>query len=430
MLTCYTYIPRNSSASFYYRIEVAFRTARDLGLPIRVNVDTNDAGIDPELRVRRFFESDIVWLYHPIHDGTVYNSQRAKAITPSKVDGQWKYPPSIVVETDDNLFHVTPYNQAFRGLGTRDPEGNDLTPGHTIGDIHEGKRRVLWKDKEGGFDIARNRQTIHTYRQMLNLSDAVSCSTPRVAECVRADSMARRVRVFPNLVRFCDYEQPDLVQDPSRINILWQGGGAHVEDWYPLREELGRITREYPQVHWTIFGQLYQWLTDYIPAERYTFIDWCPYQEYKLRLAMVNHDINLAPLANNRFNACRSAIKIYEACVFKKDIPTVAQATGPYADEFVDGETAMLFETPSEFHDKLATLIENANLAKTIGANAKQWVHENRDAFKEVPKQFAFFEELREAAKHEQPHMPEEEWAAFETLAISEEAQETETAGV
>lgn len=429
MLTFYTYIPRNSSASFYYRLEVPFKTARDLGLPVRIHVDTDTAGIDPEERVKRFFESDVVWLYHPIADGTVFNARRAKAITPSKVDGRWKYPPSVVIETDDNLFHVTPYNQAFRHLGTRDPEGNDLKPGHMIGDIHNGARRLLWKDKQDGFDIARNRQTILSYRQMLNLSDAVSCSTPRVADCVRADSAARRVRVFPNLVRFGDYPQLDLRQDPSRVNILWQGGGAHVEDWYPIREEVGRITKEYPHVHWTIFGQLYQWLTDFIPAERYTFVPWCPYQEYKLRLAMLNHDINLAPLAPNRFNDCRSAIKIYEATVLPKDIPTVAQRTGPYADEFVDGETAMLFDTPEEFHDKLATLIENRSQRVTIGQNAKDWVHQNRDAFKEVPKQFAFFEELRSLAELEQPHMPEEEWAAFEE-SLRKEDEALETAGV
>src|SRR5258706_11658119 len=245
---------------------VPFDTARKLGLPVRVKIDTNDAGVDQEERVRSFFESDLVILYHPITEGPVNNSRSAKAFIPSKVEGKWKYPPSIVVETDDNLFNVTPYNQAFRNLGIRTEEGAEIPIGHLIGDIHEGKKRVLWRDKPDGFDIGRNRQTIMSYRQMLNLSDAVSCSTPRVAECVRADSTARRVKVFPNLIRFDHYEQVDLMPDPKRLNILWQGGGAHVEDWYPPRPGTGGITNKYPHAHWKIFAHLYQWLPDLIRA--------------------------------------------------------------------------------------------------------------------------------------------------------------------
>lgn len=435
MLEYYTFVPRNFHAAFYYRVFVPFHTARDLGIPARVHVDTNDAGIDPEERVKRFFESDVVLLYHPAHSGVVHNARRAKAIIPSKIDGKWKYPPSIVIETDDNLFDVSPHNPAFGGLGWRLPDGKPIPYGQSIGVSEGGMKRLLWHSGECGpncrqpgekcpnrTDFARNRQSIESYRAMLNLADAISCTTPRVAAAVRENSKARRTRVFPNLVRFDHYEQVDLVRDPSRLTILWQGGSAHYEDWHPLREQLGAITKKYPHVHWKIWGQLYPWVTELIPPDRYTHIDWCPYPEYKLRLAMMGHDINLAPLAPNKFNDCRSAIKVYEASVLKRDIPTVAQATGPYKDEFVDGETAMLFDTPEEFGEKLSTLIENESLRLEIGRNAKDWVHQNRDAFKEVPKQFAFFEELRELAPREQPHMPEEQWAEFEERMRQEEA--------
>ena len=426
-LSYYSFVPRNSNASFYYRILVPFMTARDLGLPVRLQIDTNDAGIATEDRVRGFCESDFVVLYHPISEPTLQNCRMAKSFIPSKRDGDWKYPPTLVIETDDNLFHVSPYNIAFRGLGIRDPEGKDIPKGHLIGDMQDGKKRVLWKDGTENFDIMRNRQTLQTYREILNTADLVSCSVPELADTIRTETSARRVRVFPNLVRFDHYEQVRIEQDPSRVNILWQGGASHYEDWHPLRDSMGKITREHPEVHWIIWGQLYHWVTDMIPPDRYTFVNWCPYQEYRLRLAMMNHDINLAPLADNRFNRCRSAIKFYEASVLRKDIPTLAQATGPYKNEMIDGETGLLFNTPEEFETKLATLITNASLRKTLGANAKDWVHQNRDAFKEVPKQFAAYEEIRETMKREQPHMPEEDWEKFEAEAERQrEAAEAE----
>lgn len=426
MLTIYTYIPRGASASFYYRLQVPIYTAHALGLPVRAHIDTNDSAVDPENRARAYCESDIVMLYQPIGDETFQNARRAKGFVPSKRDGGWKYPPTIVVETDDNLFNVTPFNQAYRHLGHRDHEGKELPAGHMIGTLNNGEKKILWKDGENGFDITRNRQTVQSYRNMIEIADMVSCSTPHVAECVKADSRPRRVQVFPNLVRFDHYEQVRLAEEPEKVKILWQGGASHYEDWYPLREQLGRITKKYPQVEWLIWGQLYHWVTELIPPDRYRFIDWCPYHEYKLRLVTMGHDINLAPLADNRFNRCRSAIKFYEGSVLRKPAATLAQATGPYRDEIVDRQTGLLFKDPEEFEQRLSELIEDVTLRKTLASNAKDWVSENRDAFKHVPKQFAALEQLREQIKTDQPHMPEDEWTRFEQRIAEEEAKAQE----
>jgi glycosyltransferase involved in cell wall biosynthesis len=412
-LTVYTYVPRNWHASYYYRVFVPFHTAHEMGLPIRVHVDTNDAGIGEEQRVKAFCEADVILLYQPIGDSTLHNIRIAKSFLPSKRDDVWKWSPSMVVDTDDNLFNVNPYNVAYRGLGIRDHEGRDIPIGHKIGVVQNGQRKVLWEDGQNGFDLARNRHTLETYRSIVEMSDAVTCTTPRVAAAIHQDTMPRRVKVFPNLVRFDHYEQVRLADDPSRLNILWQGGASHYEDWYPLRDQLGALTKKYPHVHWIIWGQLYHWVTELIPPDRYTFVNWCPYQEYKLRLVMMGHQINLAPLNDNRFNQCRSAIKFYEGSVMRKPAATLAQATGPYLDEMVDGETGLLFKTPQEFETQLSRLIEDETLRQTLAANAKDWVAENRDAFKHVAKQIAFYEELREAAKLEQPHMPEDQWEEF-----------------
>lgn len=430
-LTVYSYIPRNFSASFYYRIQVPIMTANELGMTVRARIDTNDAGIDPETRVRTFCEADIVHLYQPVGDATYHNARIARSFLPSKKDDGWKWPPSLIVDSDDNIFNVNPYNSAYRALGIRDHEGRDLPIGHTIGAMENGERRILWKDGENGFDIARNRQTVQTYRNLIELADAVTCSTPHVAECVKNDATTRRVRVFPNLVRFNDYEQLDLPEPAKRLNILWQGGSSHYEDWYPLRAVLGRITRRYKHVHWIIWGQLYPWVMDHIPADRYTYVNWCPYQEYKLRLVMQNHQINLAPLHDDRFNRCRSAIKFYEATVLKRPVPTLAQATGPYQDEIQEGETGLLFKTPAEFETQLSRLVEDETLRRTLASNAKDWVSQHRDAHKHVPKQIAFWEELRETAQREMPHMPERDWEKFlAQIEAEEKAQEAATEAV
>ena len=423
-LKVYATIPNNHTASWYYRLEVPLHTARDLGLPVRVIIDTNEGGLSQDERAQAFCEADLTLLYQPIGDGPINNLRGLQSIIPSRRDGAWKWAPTTIVETDDNLFDISPLNPAFGGLGHKDMDGNEIPEGHHIGIMSEGERKVLFKDGEAGFSIARNRQTIASYRRILEMVDAVSCSTDAVAATVLKEVKPRRIKTWPNLVRFSDYEQVSLLKDPKQVNILWQGGASHYEDWFPLREALGSITKRYPQVHWTIWGVQYPWINELMPAHRYTYKPWCSYQEYKLRLAMVGHDISLAPLMANRFNNCRSAIKFYEASVLKQDIPTLAQNTGAYKEEMVDGETGLLFNDPKEFEDKLSLLIENETERKRLGRNAKDWVHEHRDSMKEVPKMVQWWNELREERKLEQPRVGDAEWEAL--VAQDKAEQEAE----
>jgi len=423
-LKVYATIPNNHTASWYYRLEVPLHTARDLGLPVRVIIDTNEGGLSQDERAQAFCEADLTLLYQPIGDGPINNLRGLQSIIPSRRDGAWKWAPTTIVETDDNLFDISPLNPAFGGLGHKDMDGNEIPEGHHIGIMSEGERKVLFKDGEAGFSIARNRQTIASYRRILEMVDAVSCSTDAVAATVLKEVKPRRIKTWPNLVRFSDYEQVSLLKDPKQVNILWQGVASHYEDWFPLREALGSITKRYPQVHWTIWGVQYPWINELMPAHRYTYKPWCSYQEYKLRLAMVGHDISLAPLNDNKFNACRSAIKFYEASVLKQDIPTLAQNTGAYKAEMIDGETGLLFNDPKEFEDKLSLLIENETERKRLGRNAKDWVHEHRDAMKEVPKMVQWWNELREERKLEQPRVGDTEWEAIEAQDKAEQEAE------
>lgn len=377
-----------------------------------------------EDRVRSFCESDLIILYQPIGDQPINNVRGVQSFIPTKREGDWKWPPSVIIESDDNLFNVSPLNQAFKNLGIRDMDGNLIPPGHHIGVMANGEKKILWKDGQNGFDILKNRYTIKTYRTLLEMADAITCSTQGVADAIQKELTPRRIRVFPNLVRMDDYEQVDLREDPDRVNILWQGGIAHYEDWFPLREALGHISAKYPQVHWTIWGAQFPWVKELIPAHRFTYKNWCAYHEYKLRLAMVGHDISLAPLSPNVFNNCRSAIKFYEASALKKPAATLAQNTGPYKDEIIDGQTGLLFNGPDEFVDKLSLLIEDAKKRKELAANAKDWISENRDAMKEVPKLVRFWEELREERKTEQPRVSDDMWEKIEAEAMEEEASE------
>lgn len=442
-LLVYTYVPAQHTASFYYRLMMPVHAMHDLGLPLRVMVDSDNTRIGQSSKWEAFCEADVSLMYQPIGLGPLNNVRQVQTFIPSKRDGVWKHPPSIVLESDDNLFHVSPLNPAYQVLGSKDPKGREIPAGDHIGVVENGERVVKWIDGHQcngrcapsgvgdcgkGIDLTANREALNCYRKLINITDAFTCSTPAVEAAVLKEATPRRTQVFPNMIRFDDFEQVDLADHPGEIRILWQGGQNHYEDWYPLRKQLGRITKKYPQVHWVICGVLYHWIMEEIPAERYTFKRWWPYQEHKLRMSMMNHDINLAPLSSSPFNDCRSAIKWYESSVLRKPAVTLAQNTAAYKTEMQDGETGLLFNSPDEFETKLSFLIETETERRRMADNAKQWMSENRDIMKRAPERFEFWQMLRDERKIEQPHVTDTEWDEIERQFEAEQAEAAKAA--
>lgn len=432
-------IPRESHASYYYRMSVPLMTMHEMGMGLAL-IDDFGPDIQPQHRVNAFSNADVNIFYQPVSKLLIRNIEVARTWK-QKFDEDtqtWRVPPVFVVDTDDNLFDVNPLNGAFKNLGIRGPDGKDLQDGEAVGIVDENGERVqLWRDGENGLDLRRNRDNLNTFAKLLSLADAVTCSTPEVAAYVQREVPRARTFVSPNCIRFADYPKMEglslVKDDPEEVRILWQGSPTHEEDWYPLRHALGYVARKYPKVKFIIWGALYRWATDQIPSAQLIHLPWVRYQEYRVRLCTIGHDINLAPLRNHRFNRCRSAIKFYESSCIWQPAATLAQNAGAYGSEILDGETGVLFDNPSQFSDKLSWLIEDAKERKRLASNAKDWVNENREAFKVVPKLVDFWKQLCEEKRLTCPRMTEEDMAEYrremeEDLAAAAEAQAKEQA--
>jgi glycosyltransferase involved in cell wall biosynthesis len=404
----YSSLPGAEHAAYYYRVQIPLNTMSELGLDAEAIIDNPTARLSMEERMKAFACSDISLFYQPVGPWLLQNIEQLKKFGAGKdVDGTWKWPPSVVVDTDDNLFEITPFNRAYKDFGTR-ANGITLEPGAEVGCQNaEGEKVVLWRDGERGFDVARNLERMETYRALITGADAVTCTTARVAEYVTRESGQKNTYVFPNCVRLNDYPTLGSVEvrkkDPKEIRIMWQGGPSHYDDLEPLRAAFAYITRRYPHVKWVFWGFLFPWVYSAIPNDRFEFIPWLTHAAYRQRLFHIGHDIALAPLVNNAFNTCRSAIKFYENSIVPNPPAMLAQRTGPYLDEIKDGETGILFNDSKDFIDKISLLIENEELRRTLGANAKDWVIENRDAHRHTPKLYEFYASLREEKKRLNP---------------------------
>jgi glycosyltransferase involved in cell wall biosynthesis len=355
----------------------------------------------PETRHAMMLSSDILVLFarggYEIDSTlrTIQGMSRGKG-----ADGEMYYPTSPVFDIDDNLDWVHPFNPAFLNLGTRAYNGEILKHGDKIvTTFPDGTEVVVWEDlstvrDDVMFDVRENQRRITGLHRTARSCEGVTVASPRLADYYRTEHKCQDVYVFPNSVIPEDYPQARLAEHEG-VRILWQGGGSHMIDWFPLRDAIREVSLKYPQVKWVIWGSAFAWIHDNIPPEQLELLPWTQYPAYKPTRVLVDADINLCPLVDNEFNRSKSCIKWYEGSILTRPEPTLAAKCRPYTEEMVDGETGLLYSDPKEFVQKLSILIENAELRRKLGENAKRWVLENRHYEKTVPGLFEFYQHLR-----------------------------------
>jgi len=394
------------SACSYYRIEVPM-TQLDQMQMASVFEDKGDGGEQSALAIAY---SDIAHFYAIGGEQPLNRIQRLKKMKPGHRAGHDLYAPAVIYDIDDNNDFVHPFNTSFAHMGVRGyPDARLLKPGDGLEIVKgEGESAEMiggWIDGETHyngikFDVARNLHQMKVRHQIIRECHGVTVSSPTLAKYMKQVIGAKDVYVFPNTVVPAHYEKIRAVREDDQVRILWQGGMSHWIDWYPLRFALKAICDKYPKVKFVIFGEWFNWIHEMIPDHMVEHHPWVEYDAYKLKRGLLNIDINLCPLANNAFNACKSGIKWYESILWEKPEATLAAKTAPYA-EIVDGETGLLYSTPEEFVEKLGVLIENRELRNRLAEGAKRWVLDNRTPEKTIPGLFDFYTEVRARQKRE-----------------------------
>lgn len=396
MLNIYWNCWNQQSAGQYYRLRAPAKAMEKEGLS-RCFVD--DPFQDPSLRQPNLFNSHVQ--VHFLTAGKAIHAQTkmTSEFKPARNgEGRMQYPPVIVFDVDDDIEQVNPMNPKFCVLGTRVPGSDDLMmPRNDVGimmDDGDPEPMYLWRHgmstAHGVFDSARNVKNHAQVRKMAATAHAITCTSEPLAQIVR--KWNPRVHVYPNSLLFDDFQKFDIRRRPDEVRVLWQGGYSHFADFYPLRGAFREASQRMPQVKWIIFGTLFNCVYENIPQPLVEFHGWQPFERFHMKYGALAFDINIAPLADTRFNRCKSAIKWYEASAL--GIPTLAQNAGPYRDEIVDGETGVLFQDKRDFVEKLQQLVMDADYRKKIGGRAQEWVREHRDARKNVHQLAGFYHSL------------------------------------
>ena len=399
---------RRPSACEYYRVYTPLNQLVQQGKGfVHINKGEGDHG----MLVKAMLHSDIVQMYALSTDMMGDNLQTINNMKVTIDDqGGMHVPPSTVFDIDDNNDYVHPHSPSYEYLGYRTyPEGKIMEPGDNITMLlADGTEHVMWDDQvtygpRGGlFDIARNRRTVADQMSLARMAHGVTVPSVALAKYFKNVQKCKNVHVFPNTIVLKDWFFPNLApRTDGKIRVLWQGGDSHLPDWYPLKDAMAEICHRYPQVEVVIWGAASKWIVDAIPEGQLVLQPWIGFDGYRPIRGMIDCDINLAPLTPSKFNACKSAIKWYEASLGPRPEATLASNTAPYSLEMVDGETGLLYNTPEEFVQKLGVLVENETLRKQLAQNAQKWVLANRTPEVTIPPLHDFYQELRAQRRQE-----------------------------
>ena len=231
------------------------------------------------------------------------------------------------------------------------------------------------------------RSTVERY---LRLADMVTVSTPALAEAFARYNPS--IRVLPNTIDL-DAVPQRAAGFSDRITIGYSGTRTHEGDFEMVAGVLERLHARYSRRLRLVFlGFVPECLRRLgVPIEELGFQD--DYAAYLATLSRCGIDIALAPLLDNPFNDCKSAIKYLEygavgaAGVYSR-VPAYSRAVH-------DGRTGMLVEGhPEAWQQALEGLIEDSERRRAMGVAARRDVEENHTMTRACERWMEVFEQV------------------------------------
>lgn len=246
----------------------------------------------------------------------------------------------VISDYDDDPFTTSPLNPYYQYIGTENvwwqwPDGTGEWLWHDSMTSANGKKI---------FNPELNINHRDMFRLNFKKSDMVTTTTENLRE--EFLKINPNVCVLPNLLDMNFYPSGyEMVKREVRIG--WQGGASHYEDLHFLKPIIKQVLESNKNIKFIYFGDMrFQGLFDDCPQSQIEWHPWVSHATYPYKLALMNLDIGLCPLVDNKFNRNKSAIKWMEYSAMK--FMTIASDLPPYSPVIDHGRTGILVK---EDHD-------------------------------------------------------------------------------
>ncbi len=193
-------------------------------------------------------------------------------------------------------------------------------------------------------------------RAMMAQADAVQVSTNWLAERYRSHS--KRIEVIPNMIELASWPRADRLRKDGLFKVLWAGSPSHSGDLEIIIPAMSRFLAAHPDARLVLFGQTIK--DSRLPEAQVEIVNFCEFEEYPFKLAEIDADAAIAPLADAPFNHGKSNLRILQ--YWATGYPVVSSNVGPYAE----AGGGILCTGTEEWLASLETLHENRDFGRTM----------------------------------------------------------------
>jgi len=211
-------------------------------------------------------------------------------------------------------------------------------------------------------EVYEHRNTPGEMKRVVRTADRVVVTTEPIRAAI--EKYAREVRLIPNYLPGWVWNG---LQSQRRVGprprVGWAGAMQHAGDLALIREVVEATSEE---CDWVFFGMCPEELRPFV-KEFHPFV---PFEQYPAKLASLNLDLAVAPLEVNRFNECKSNLRILEYGIL--GWPVVCSDVLPYRGAPV----TRVPNRPDAWLEAIRARIHDLDAAQKEGDALRQWVRE------------------------------------------------------
>ena len=235
-------------------------------------------------------------------------------------------------------------------------------------------KKVIIDHDDDVFNV--NPNNLELSKKILEKADGVFVTTTKLSDVY--SEYNDNVVVLPNSLDFNIWKPYKLEKDDN-IRIT---SSSHHEDLDGVSSELKNILRKHKSVKFEICGYDFRGVFEQadlmchgVDSDKYTQHGWVDIRVYPYKQILLNADMGIIPLADNKFNQNKSPIKWVEYSAL--GIPCVVKDVEPYTNLIIHGVNGFLYTNTEEFEFWVDKLVENPSLRESVGKAAMEYVHEH-----------------------------------------------------
>lgn len=225
-----------------------------------------------------------------------------------------------------------------------------------------------------GWWLKMDHQKTFMLQQMVKNAEYFTVSTPILEKEIKKRNPTAKTVVVPNYISY-DYKA-EIPDNKDIIRIGYFGGASHFGDlhWTGVTEALQKLMHEYKNIHFESAGIPTEY---YLPTMRKHYNPGARgHAWYEKIFPELKYDISIAPLLDNEFNSCKTAIKWLEATMMHS--PLIASNVSPYKEQIrnkVDG--LLVANDKDEWYKAFKKLIDDVDYRKELVKNAQERVEKD-----------------------------------------------------